>query len=97
MIVPLRRLNALATLTEVIAQVEPDDRLECRIAGVLAELADDESLTAAEIQERMTRGIGPPVELPSPGEMRTLMRELPCFAEGPTSRFRLGRTYEATQ
>ncbi len=89
--------NALATLADAIAQVEPDSRLECRIAEVLAKLADDESLTAAEIQERMTRGFGPPVELPSPGEMRTLMRGLPCFVEGPTSRFRLGRTYEATQ
>ena len=89
--------NAIATLADAIADVEPDGRLECRIAEVLAKLPDDESLTAAEIQERMTRGFGPPFELPSPGEMRTLIRELPCFVEGPTGRFRLGRTYEAIQ
>jgi len=89
--------NALATLADAVAQVKPDGRLECRIAEVLAKLSDDEGLTAAEIQERMTRGFGPPIELLSAGEMRTLMRELPCFVEGPTSRFRLGHTYEANQ
>ena len=86
--------NALATLADAVAQVEPADRLECRIAEVLAKLSDNEALTAREIQERMTRGFGPPIDLPSVGGMRTLMRQFPCFLEGPTSRFRLGRTYE---
>lgn len=38
--------------TDATAQVEPANRLECRIAEVLAKLSDDEALTAAEIQER---------------------------------------------
>lgn len=89
--------NALATLADAVVQVEPPDRLECRIAEVLAKLSVDEALTAAEIQKRMTRGFGPPIELPSAGNIRAFMRQLPCFVEGPTSRFRLGQTYGAHQ
>jgi hypothetical protein len=88
--------NALATLADAVAQIEPADRLECRIAEVLAKCSD-EALTAAEIQERIASGFDPPRELPSAGDMRTFMRQLPCFVEGPTSRFRLGRTYETNQ
>jgi hypothetical protein len=89
--------NALTTLADAAAQVEPSDRLECRIAEVLAKLSDDEALTAAEIHERITGGFDPPRELPSAGDMRAFMRQLSCFVEGPTSRFRLGHTYETNQ
>ena len=86
--------NAIATLADAVAQVEPDGRLECRIAEVLVKLSEGEALTAAEIQESITHGFPPLIELPTIGEIRTLMRKLPCFTEGPTSRFRLGRTFD---
>jgi hypothetical protein len=88
--------HALGTLADAVAQVEAANQLECRIAEVLAELPDEEALTAAELQDSMTSG-GPPIELPSASDMRTFMRQLPCFVEGPTSRFRLGHTYDRHQ
>jgi hypothetical protein len=84
----------LLTLASGTAQVEPGNQLECYIAEVLAQLDPHEALTAAEIQDHIASWFHPQCELPSPAEIRTLMRELPCFVEGPAGRFHLGQTYE---
>jgi hypothetical protein len=90
-----RSTEALAVLADSVAQVDPDERLECRVAEVLAVEPPDSALTASEIAERLDVGQKPPLEGASaPADLRARLRQLPCFREGPSGRFRLGTTYD---
>jgi hypothetical protein len=85
--------SAAALLDGSVANVPEDDRLECRIAEVLAQCTRDERLLAREIQERIIQ-YSPSVPRPTIPEIRSVLTN-PCFVEGPRYRYRLGETYIA--
>jgi hypothetical protein len=86
--------TAMALLADSAAQVQPDDRLECRVAEVLSRHPSDTALLAREVHEDL------PYQLQSApghsvGDVRAVLRTYPCFVEGPRHRFRLGVSYES--
>jgi hypothetical protein len=85
--------DSIEILTRAVANVPADERLECRIAELLAELVDDEHLLAKDIQERFSER-WPSISTPTIPTIRAVLVN-PCFVEGPRYRFTLGQNYDA--
>jgi hypothetical protein len=85
--------SSIEVLAAAVANVQADDRLECRIAELLAEVDDDARLLAKEIQDRVI-GRWPSISTPTIPMIRAVLTN-PCFIEGPRYRYRLGQSYGA--
>ncbi len=85
--------RSIEVLSSAVANVPDDDRLECRVAEVLAQCGDDERLLAREIQDRASEH-SPSLAVPTIQEIRAVLAN-PSFVEGPRYRYRLGRRYRA--
>jgi hypothetical protein len=62
--------------------------LECRVSKTL--LVSHKAQTVGEIRNALESGSDAEL-LPAEAAIRTMLRELPCFVEGPRHRWQLGR------